>query len=80
MKDPFGLALREVGPEPYRYDYATVDDYIAAWRYWRAVRRDAYPTTAELESRLVAMVEAFRARHGHDPIGPRAPKRRRRPA
>lgn len=48
------LADREAGPQPHRSDYGTLQDYHAAWYYWRAVRRDAYLTNDEATAKLEA--------------------------
>lgn len=60
MRDPFRLANRESGPEPHRPDFGpagdqvTLGNYLAAWHYWRAVRRDATLTPAEQDAYLDA--------------------------
>jgi hypothetical protein len=55
MTAPLDLAEREAGPAPYRYDFPTLDAYLRAWHYWRAVRNDGYLTTAELDARHGAL-------------------------
>lgn len=54
MRQPFALAAREAGPHPNRGDFATLLEYHTAWYYWRAVRRDAYLTDAEINAKLEA--------------------------
>jgi hypothetical protein len=67
-----GLGDREAGPEPYRPDFGSYGNYTAAWYYWRAVRRDARLTGAEMDARLAVRVERveqwreqWRARERH---------------
>jgi hypothetical protein len=56
VRTPFALADREAGGHPDPGAYATHGEYLAAWDYWRAVRRDAYPTDAELDARWDAQM------------------------
>lgn len=55
------LAQREAGPAPGRLsfgpagDRASLDRYLAAWRRWRAIRRDASLTEAEWEAKISAV-------------------------
>lgn len=51
------LEDREAGPEPYRPDFGPLEDYLAAWHYWRAVRRDARLTGAEADVQLAVQIE-----------------------
>ena len=62
MRAPLALADREVGDEPRYADYANPGEHTAAWHYWRAVRRDAYPTAAELDARTEALGWAIQRR------------------
>lgn len=48
------LADREAGLQPHRYDFATLEEYLAAWYHWRAVRRDAGLTDDEINAKLEA--------------------------
>jgi hypothetical protein len=50
VRYPFALADTEVGPEPRYADFPSLETYTAAWHYWRAVRRDAYPVRAEQDT------------------------------
>lgn len=60
------LAERESGPMPDRRLYAPGPDglqaYFRAWQLWRAIRRDAQLTDAELCARFDVVEAHIRAR------------------
>lgn len=44
------LADREAGTEPHRLTYGPLEQYLADWHLWRAIRRDAELTDAERDA------------------------------
>lgn len=57
----------EAGEEPLRYDYPTKQDYLVAWKTWRAVKRDwDLPQMARDQLGILLNTEAM-AKHGYTP-------------
>jgi hypothetical protein len=56
------VITEESGPQPYRYDFATLEEYERAWRLWRAIVRDGRMTDDEMEESFAVALGIVDAR------------------